>query len=104
MDHSGFVGSSDTGLEGRDELRLLVGVKLSIHRWERLPQGEGLHPRYILTERGGIRLDWGLDTGRQGETTDVSLLDATLWQKRWESFQLTSTVFCLKDCVTIAGR
>ena len=49
--------------------------------------GERLHPRYILTNIGGIRYEGGLDPGGPHETTDVSLLTEELWLKRWEQYR-----------------
>jgi len=51
--------------------------------------GETFHARYVLTERGGIRFDVGLDEGPVGETTDVTLLDTQLHITRWNDFQET---------------
>ncbi|MCP4350034.1 MAG: hypothetical protein GY795_31530 [Desulfobacterales bacterium] len=78
-----------------------AGVKLKLVRWSQKESGEGFHARYILTEKGGIRIDWGLDTGKQGQTTDISLLDMDLWGKRWNSFQEDSDVFELVETVTV---
>ena len=44
------------------------------------------HPRYVLTDVGGIAFEHGLDTG--GNDTDVSLLDPKKHEKRWREFQL----------------
>jgi len=83
---------------------LLKGTKISLFRWKKKEKGEGLHARYVLTEKGGIRIDWGLDTGQKGETTDVSLMDESLWEKRWKEYQETSGTFDLVDKTTIAGK
>jgi hypothetical protein len=81
------------------------GVSLKLHRWTRRhDQSDFFHGRYILTERGGIRIDWGLDQGRSGETTDITLMDDGLWQEYWESFQDGVTVFQLIDSVVVEGK
>lgn len=89
-----------------DELSGLVpaGVEIHLFRWDKKAKGEGIHARYILTERGGIRIDWGLDTGREGETTDVTLMDENLWKKRLEDYYETSETFDLMDKVCIKGK
>jgi len=82
----------------------LKGTKISLFRWEKKEKGEGIHARYVLTEKGGVRIDWGLDTGPEGETTDVSLMDESLWEKRWKNYQETSKTFHLVDKTTIVGK
>lgn len=80
------------------------GTELQICRLEYKPLGEKMHARYILTENGGIRIDWGLDTGKEGETTDVGLMGFELWEARWNDHQETSGVFEHIDKVTVRGR
>lgn len=65
--------------------------------------GDQLHPRYILTNLGGIRIDVGLDEGEEGETTDISLLDWPLYQQRWKDYG-ESPAFEFVDKITIVGR
>jgi hypothetical protein len=57
----------------------------------------------VLTERGGIRFDVGLDRGEPGQTTDVSLLNDDLHQKRWSDFQSVSAAFDKVDDFEIVG-
>jgi hypothetical protein len=58
---------------------LPLGVQLRITRWQQKDGGDKPHARYILTERGGIRYDYGLDEGEEGDqTTDVSLISYDL--------------------------
>ena len=54
-------------------------------RWKCIDGGENQHPRYVLTNRGGVRFDYGLDEG--GGTTDWSRLSEELWQQRKQQFQ-----------------
>jgi len=80
------------------------GIVLRLYRWTRWhDQSDFFHSRYILTDRGGIRIDWGLDQGKSGETTDLSLLDNGMWQECWNSFQDGATVFQLVDLFIISG-
>ncbi|MEW6614961.1 MAG: hypothetical protein AB1401_05795 [Thermodesulfobacteriota bacterium] len=64
--------------------------------------GDQLHPRYVLTDLGGIRIDVGLDEGEEGETTDISLLDLPLYQQRWKDYG-ESPAFEFVDKITIVG-
>ncbi len=78
-------------------------VPLKIIRWRERPSGEELHARYILTERGGVRIERGLDSGAMTQTTDVSLLDYALYQQRWNNYQLSTAAFDLVDQTTVEG-
>ncbi|TWT44379.1 hypothetical protein RAS1_07930 [Phycisphaerae bacterium RAS1] len=77
--------------EGQCSSRLgrLIGAnfRLRVVRWAQRAGGETFHARYILTERGGLRFDVGLDAGPPGETTDVTLLDSQLHIARWNDLQ-----------------
>jgi len=85
--------------------RLPKGTCMKLVRWTRWhDESDFFHARYILTDRGGIRIDWGLDLGKSGEKTDISLLDHKLWQECWESFQDGAKVFQLIDSVIVEGR
>lgn len=63
------------------------GVELRLVRWHQRPGGERLHGRYILTEHGGLGFDSGIDEGKPGETTDVTLLHPELCKQRWADFR-----------------
>ena len=80
-------------------------VKLSLKRWTRWhDQSDFFHGRYILTDKGGIRIDWGLDSGRQEEKTDVSLLDNDFCMNKIKYFRNESPVYQLIDTVTVEGK
>ena len=52
--------------------------KLHIVQWSEPP--EGLHARYLLTELGGIKYDWGFDKGQQHtQLNEVILLQHQRW-------------------------
>lgn len=77
---------------------------IRIMRWQGKNSGDKPHPRYILSERGGIRFDYGLDEWEgEGQTTDVSLLDHTLYEKRWNDYQKGTAAFDLVDEILIKG-
>lgn len=79
----------------RDELPswIPVGIELVVRRWQARRGGERFHRRYLLTERGGLAFEGGLDEGHANETTDIYLLEETLRQQRWPQYQTGSTVF-----------
>lgn len=81
-----------------------AGAEIYLFRWDIIPKGEGIHARYVLTERGGVRIDWGLDTGSDGQTTDITLLDDSLWKKRWEEYHEPSKTFDFIDKICVKGK
>lgn len=83
--------------------RIPAGISLRIVRWRERPGGEGLHNRYIMTERGGVRLAWGLDEGGQAQTDDLSLLEPTLYSTRWRQYCSEEPAFDLVDDLIVVG-
>lgn len=84
--------------------RIPRGLEITFFRWKQQQGKETLHPRYILTNLGGISYEHGLDTGGQGETTDVNLLDPEIYQRRWDNYQPNSTPFLLDSKITIKSE
>jgi hypothetical protein len=74
---------------------------MTIIRWDRHHRGDFFHDRYVLTDRGGVRVGWGLDRGKTGETTDVCLLDDAIYVQLLSAFQPDSNVYKLIDTTTI---
>lgn len=70
-------------------------------RWKNMDAGERMHPRYILTERGGFRIDYGLDEGAPGVSTDISILDPMVHLQRWRDFQKETAAFELVDEILV---
>lgn len=77
--------------------RIPLRVKIAFVRWRGLSEGDSLHARYVLTERGALRFDHGLDEGKEGETTDVECVDEGIYRKRWEQYQPGSEHFEFVD-------
>ena len=84
------------------ELAVPTGVTLTVCFWPGLPNGELMHPRFVLTERGGVHFDYGLDEGPG--TTLVSLLEHEVFMKLREDYTPASRVFGTPEVVTVAGR
>lgn len=83
---------------------LPAGVGISFIRWKQIEGKDALHPRYILTEKGGVRIECGLDEGRDGEETDVSLLDEHIYLRLWNDYQVKSSAFEYVDEIKITGK
>ena len=80
-----------------------AGLRVAVIVWRQRVGGEKLHPRYVLTERGGMRFEVGLDEGAPGQTTDVSLLGETLHQERWQQYQRGTAAFDFVNQVEVVG-
>ena len=79
-----------------------LGGKLRVVRWLEKAGGERFHRRYILTNNAGLYYEGGLDSdAREGQTTDVSLLDKGLHQQRWNEYSLDSQVFKLFEPILV---
>ena len=78
-----------------------TGTVLKAFYWLRRPGGKRLHPRFIITERGGIHYDYGLDEGDSpGERTIVTLMDQDLWQTVRADYTDPSPSFDITpDCI-----
>jgi hypothetical protein len=72
--------------------------------WEQKPDGDKMHARYVMTERGGISIDGGLDLGDESETTDVGLMARSVYQQRWKDFQRNATTYTFVEAIEIEGR
>jgi len=74
-------------------------------RWSQQPGGKQLHRRFLLTDRGGIALDPGLDDSQEpGDRTTLTLLPAERHRVIWADFQSGATVFARKKPVLVQGR
>lgn len=78
------------------------GFQMRFVQLRQRDRGETLHPRYILTDKGGVRFEHGLDEGRDGEYTDVSLLSLHVYQQRWKDYY-EARAFEVVDEITIVG-
>jgi hypothetical protein len=80
------------------------GFTLLVFRWKIKASGDKPHARYVLTERGGIRYDYGLDEWvGEGQTTDVSLLSTSVYEQRWKDYQLDTSAYILVDEIKVHG-
>jgi len=63
-------------LEGKVPSR----VRVRCIYWDKLPDDRIMHPRYLLTDRGGMHYDNGFDP-QPGRKQQVTLLDDAYWEK-----------------------
>ena len=75
--------------------RLPNGTEIKFFQWKERDGGERLHDRFILTDRGGMQSSFGWDTGEQGQTTEISLMDEDAYLHRWKQYQRETAAFDL---------
>jgi hypothetical protein len=83
------------------------GNCLNVFFWQRKPDGKKMHPRFILTELGGLQPDYGLDEGdAPGDMTIVSLMSEEVWRTARADYCEASQCFDGgPDCVAeIVGK
>ena len=80
------------------------GLAVTIFCWKERDGGEDFHARYLLTDKGGVRVDAGFDPVGNHQSTDVSLMDLTLAQLRLQSFTRGSQTYELVEPVIEVRR
>ena len=85
---------------------LPAALTLKVFFWSQMPGGLGMHPRFLLTDLGGMHFENGLDEGEPGEKTLVKPLTHETWQQCRTFYSATSGTFALApDCIiTVPGR
>lgn len=69
------------------------GWMLDVCFWAENTPEDAQHPRFILTDLGGVRIDWGLDEGPVGSTTIASGVSATLFAELFARYAATNPHF-----------
>ena len=54
-----------------------LGIRISLFCWREKEGGEDFHARYLLTEKGGARIDAGFDPVGSHQKTDITLMGAS---------------------------
>ena len=93
----------------RRNLQKFIPEKLTLRVffWSQKPRGEKMHPRFLLTEFGGIQFDYGIDEGEgDAERTVVSLVDHDLWQGLRVDYSEAGSAFEIEPnaIITIEGN
>lgn len=75
------------------------GMTVTIYRWRRKAGGADFHARYLLTDRGGIRVDAGFQAKGAGRKTDMMLMDFALSQEKRTALERDAAVYELVEPV-----
>jgi hypothetical protein len=80
------------------------GTMLTVLLWPSFPAVDALHARYILTERGGIGYDWGLDEGQSpDQMTEVRLVEHERYLELRDQHHRAARVFGTPQCLEVGG-
>jgi hypothetical protein len=74
-------------------------MTVTIYRWRQKPGGADFHARYLLTDRGGIRVDAGFSAEGGAQTTDMTLMDFALSQEKRRALERSAGVYELVEPV-----
>ncbi|MBI5772619.1 MAG: hypothetical protein HZA89_02615 [Verrucomicrobia bacterium] len=90
----------------RFEADVPSGTTLRVFFWQQNPKGKKLHPRFLLTEFGGLQFDYGLDEGDEGDKTIVTLMEEELWRQAREDYSDSGSAFEIDTdgIIEVAGR
>lgn len=70
-----------------------AGMFITLYCWKERVGGEDFHARYLLTDKGGIRVDAGFEPVGDHQSTDVSLMDFDLSQMRLAALARDATQY-----------
>ena len=82
-------------------------LHIKIVRWQKFsPQdpnagGRRMHARYILTEKGGVLIEWGLDEGIQGDEVNLFILEPHIYLKQLRMIDKKQTNYNYIDEIII---
>jgi hypothetical protein len=80
------------------------GMTIKLYKWREKVGGEDFHARYLLTNRGGIRVDAGFSAEGEHQTTDVSLMSFELSQQKRTALGRDAGVYELVEPVLQIAR
>lgn len=80
------------------------GMLIRLFRWREKHGGADFHARYLLTDKGGIRVDAGFSAEGDHQTTDISLMNFELSQEKLRALGRDSVVFELVEPVLQIAR
>ena len=101
LDHQRCPPAEAIEREAHTKFRTVIpaGMTVTIYRWREKDGGEGFHARYLLTDKGGIRIDAGFSAEGNQQTTDMALMAFDLSQSRMEALARNADVFELVEPV-----
>jgi hypothetical protein len=74
-------------------------MTVTIYRWREKDGGADFHARYLLTDKGGIKIDAGFSAEGKGRKTDMSWMDIALAKERRRALERDAEVYQLVEPV-----
>ena len=95
LDHQHCFPAEAVELQAHAKFQDVIpdGMKLTIYRWRERVGGEDFHARYLLTDKGGIRIDAGFSAEGNQQTTDMGLIASDVWRSRMHAFSSDAEVY-----------
>lgn len=75
------------------------GMTVTIYRWRQKAGGADFPARYLLTDKGGIRVDAGFSAEGGAQKTDMALTDCALAQEKRKALRRDLAVYELVEPV-----
>jgi hypothetical protein len=93
-DQDRFTPATVRNYRGHIDPELPTGIQLKIFFWAHAAQR--MHPRYLLTDRGGIKLDFGWDEAESpDEEAPAIRMEEALWREESAKYVVGSGAFTL---------
>jgi hypothetical protein len=101
LDRDGQPSAADFEREAKRLFQHVIpsGRTVTIYRWREKVGGEDFHARYLLTNKGGMRVEAGFSAEGSHQTTDMSLLDFDFSQAARHSLSRGANVYDLVEPV-----
>jgi hypothetical protein len=103
-DRSPSVGAIERDARAKFGTVIPEGMTITLYRWREKDGGADFHARYLLTDRGGMRIDAGFSEEGGHQTTDIALMNFELSQQKRNSLDRDADVFELVKPVLQIGR
>jgi hypothetical protein len=75
------------------------GMLVIFNTWKRKVNGEDFHDRFLLTEKGGVKLGAGFIAQGNHQTVNISLLGFDFCESERAKFKIDTTIYDLSEPV-----
>lgn len=101
LDHKKCPPAEAIEREAQAKFRSIIpaGMTVTIYRWREKDGGADFHARYLLTDKGGIRIDAGFSAEGKHQNTDMTLMDFEFSQAKMQALGRDADVYELVEPV-----
>lgn len=102
-DHDKRPPAKIMAIEAHKKLAALlpIGVTVAFFCWREKSGGEDFHARYLLTDNGGINVEFGFEATGSHQTVPLTLLPSDLLSERISRFQPDAKIYDLVEPVFV---